>query len=227
MTPEASYHRRRIGGLLASGRLPWDYKPMTKPITDGAAAETETPPSILPAGVRGHGDGNDGMLTEEEAETLARLAKDKIVLEMGSWVGLSTIVLARVAKEVVSVDWHQGDQEMGHQRTLTEFIRNLQTHSPLKAAVSFMVGKFSKILPVLRDNAFDMAYIDGAHDTDSVVHDTKQAVRVVKQGGILAWHDANRQNVWEAILETTKGCGEVQRGPGRLAIMTLGIEIFC
>ena len=32
MTPEASRHRRRIGGLLISGRLPLDYVPETRPM---------------------------------------------------------------------------------------------------------------------------------------------------------------------------------------------------
>lgn len=32
MTPEASRHRRRIGGLLAAGKLPWDYTPEPTPM---------------------------------------------------------------------------------------------------------------------------------------------------------------------------------------------------
>ena len=38
MSPEFARHRRRIGGLLASGRLPWDYKPEVAVKTFGPEA---------------------------------------------------------------------------------------------------------------------------------------------------------------------------------------------
>ena len=50
-----------------------------------------------------------GMLTEREGEFLAEMCRDKFVLELGSYTGMSTISIARTARHVVACDWHGGD----------------------------------------------------------------------------------------------------------------------
>ena len=44
-----------------------------------------------------------------EAFALKTMAHNKVVLEFGAQLGFSTIVMAQVARRVVSVDWHRGD----------------------------------------------------------------------------------------------------------------------
>lgn len=173
------------------------------------------PPTIaFPPGVRGAGDGIDGMLTQAEGATLAELARGRVVLEIGSWCGLSTIIMAGSAKMVYALDWHRGDGEMGSQDTLSEFFRNIRRHAFGRCPIVPLIGPAADVLPVLRDASFDMVYVDGAHDPASVQRDTAQAKRLVRRGGFIAWHDANRTAVRCAINDFV---GSANYGPDRLA----------
>jgi hypothetical protein len=51
-----------------------------------------------------------GWLTPKEGETLAQLAEGKLVLEIGSYHGLSTICMAQTAKMVHAIDWCRGER---------------------------------------------------------------------------------------------------------------------
>lgn len=170
--------------------------------------------TIFPAGVRGAGDGKDGMLTEPEAEFLARLARGRVVLEIGSWCGLSAIVMSRTARSLYCLDWHQGDGEMGQHDTLAEFTANVRRYADKRCAIVSLVGRAETVLPLLRDGSFGLVYIDGAHDPASVEHDTGHALRLLRPGGLVAWHDADR----ETVRRTINGFLPAARfGPDRIA----------
>lgn len=171
----------------------------------------------LPEGVRGVGGPGvpDGMLTAEEGAFLAKKAHGKRVLELGSWCGLSTIVMARTAREVWACDWHCGDGEMGGHNTLVEMWGNLLRHARTCCPVVLLVGRFEQTLPSLEPWQFDMAYIDGSHDSESVKMDTLQAQRLLifDHPHLLVWHDADRPEVRAAAESVV---GPIERGPGRL-----------
>ncbi len=63
--------------------------------------------------------------TEAECAELQRLVAGKLVLELGSDFGRSTIVLAQVAELVFAVDWRKGDPHAGQRDTASQFIRNI------------------------------------------------------------------------------------------------------
>ena len=88
-------------------------------------------------------------VTDAEAARLADLARDRIVLEVGSWYGLSTIVMARTAAMVHAVDWHRGDPHAGKRETLTTFWSNLERHD-VRDKVVIHVGRAEVVLPMLR-----------------------------------------------------------------------------
>jgi len=131
-----------------------------------------------------------GMLTEREGEFLADMCRDKFVLELGSYTGMSTISIARTARHVVACDWHGGDAHIGAQDTLAQLNANLRRYE-VRDKVTLLVGTFDVTLPLLSRAQFDVVYIDGAYDYDSVSHDTIEAERLIKNGGVMIWHDAN------------------------------------
>ena len=171
------------------------------------------PFALLPNGLR---ENHPGMLTPAEGAVLAELAAGKRVLELGSYTGLSTIIMARVAASLWSVDWHGGDPEIGQKDTLATLDRNLRRFG-MRARVVIVAGRFADVLPVL-GGLFDVVFIDGAHDYESVRHDTREALRLVAPGGTVAWHDADREPVCRAI--EFFGIG-FNRGPDRLAWATI------
>lgn len=156
------------------------------------------------------------MLEPDEAVELARLAHGNDVLEIGAWKGTSTVYLASQARMVVSVDWHQGDAEIGRQDTFAAWLATVKEYGTPACKVIPIVGRFEDVLPLLRRETFDLIYIDGAHDFDSVLHDSNEARRLVTEEGVIVWHDGEREPVRKAA--ETSWRGTLERGPGRLLI---------
>lgn len=129
-----------------------------------------------------------GWLTKAEGDQLRELARGKRVLELGSYLGRSTVAMAEVALEVVSLDWHGGDDGTGPANTLASFRANLASLA-VAEFVTVMVGRIEDRSHELDDHSFDLVFIDSAHDERSVERDTAVARRVVKPGGVIAYHD--------------------------------------
>jgi predicted O-methyltransferase YrrM len=160
-----------------------------------------------------------GMLTEAEGEFLAEMCKGKFVIELGSYTGMSTISIARVARHVVSCDWHGGDAHIGQQDTLALLDGNLKRYG-VRDKVTMLVGKFDVTLPLLACQQFDVAYIDGAHDYESVKHDTEAVLPLLKksQDSRIIWHDHDMTGVAE-FLQSFPAVVEI--GPDRMASSTI------
>jgi predicted O-methyltransferase YrrM len=133
-------------------------------------------------------------VTPAEARALAVLAEGKRVIELGAWLGHSTIVLASVAEEVVSVDWHLGDEHAGIRNTWEEFLANLDRYG-VAGNVIPVRGRFEDELPLMAElhaGEFDGAFIDAKHDLESVTRDTALVLPLIRPGGFIAWHDYGR-----------------------------------
>lgn len=132
-------------------------------------------------------------VTPEEAIALANLARGKTVLELGAHYGFSTIVLASVAEQVYSVDWHQGDPHAGEGDSWVPFNFNLLRYG-VKDRVTICLGRFEDEVPGLAAEGVvtDGAFIDGMHDEESVSRDLALALLIVRPGGFIAFHDYGR-----------------------------------
>jgi len=133
----------------------------------------------------------ESSLSEDEGRALAALAKDLVVLELGAWLGCSTICLGQTAKTVVSVDWHQGDAHAaraGRASTLPGYLQSLERYG-LSDRVVTVVSRFEEVLPLLADHAFDLVFVDGFHSYEQVRSDIRAFRRLLRPGGCLAFHD--------------------------------------
>lgn len=140
-----------------------------------------------------------GWLTEREGQKLAELAKDKVVLEIGSYCGRSTICLAQTAKKVHSLDWHRGDADtQTHHDTLPLLRHNLLKWN-LTHNVVLHVGRIEDFHGLFLSGYFDMAFIDGAHDSESVERDCLLAAQALEVGGVIACHDFLDPRVRRAV----------------------------
>lgn len=132
-----------------------------------------------------------GWLRVEEGKALHELARGKRVLEVGSYVGLSTICLARTAEHVVSVDTHDGRGTEVPDNTLPKLEANLRRYG-VADRVETLVGTLEDSVEFLRasgDAPFDLIFIDGSHDRESVESDIRHALPLLAPGGLLAFHD--------------------------------------
>lgn len=156
---------------------PWPHHPGSQPF-DTEAVLTSPVPGAFPSEI-------NGWLTPTEGKALAELARGKTVLEIGSYCGLSTVCLARTAEHVTAVDYFDGRATPVPRNTRPEFEANLKRYAVYSKVAIFTPDEFScAALP-----EYDLAFIDGAHDEDSVREDIRKALGVLNPGGLLAFHD--------------------------------------
>lgn len=132
-------------------------------------------------------------VTGDEAAELARLAAGKMVLELGAYHGYSTVVLASVANQVYSVDWHLGDDHAGLGDSWNIFNDSLRKYGVADRVV-VCHGRFENEVPRLAAAGVqvDGAFIDGMHDEPSASRDLALALTLVRPGGFIAFHDYGR-----------------------------------
>jgi predicted O-methyltransferase YrrM len=139
-------------------------------------------------------------LTEPERRCLADLARGRVVLEVGAQLGASTVVMAREARLVHSVDWHRGDPVAGEGETLLGYWRNLHVYGVRDRVVAH-VGDVSAVLPSLRPAYFDGVFVDGCHEEDAVRRDIALVEPLVAADGWFAFHDYGRFAVAPSVDE--------------------------
>jgi hypothetical protein len=144
----------------------------------------------------------EGWLTEPQAARLDRCARavprGGRIVEIGSFRGRSTIVLARAAAsdvEVVAVDPHLGSDrgpqeiaaqpELGEEDTLA-FRANLERHGVLERIRHVRMLSSEAPLP----DSIDLLYVDGAHRFGPARSDLVRWGARVRDGGTMLVHDS-------------------------------------
>jgi predicted O-methyltransferase YrrM len=174
----------------------------------------------------------DSAVSEDECAELARLARNSIVLEIGSYYGRSTIALASTAAVVHSLDPHTGGPPEC-QDTLPEFVSNLERYG-VRERVVVHIGRSEELCPLFRHDAFDLVFVDAIHERPDIDRDITLAARCLKQGGVLALHDYGVEgahdhlgnwhvfDVTEAVDEFVRSSpGARVRHVGTLAVVTI------
>jgi hypothetical protein len=144
----------------------------------------------------------EGWLTEAQAARLDRCARSVPaggrIVEIGSFRGRSTIVLARAAADgvaVVAVDPHlgsdRGPQEIAAQPELGEqdtqiFRSNLERHGVLDRVEHVRMLSSEAPLP----DAIDLLYVDGAHRLGPARDDVVRWGARVRDDGTMLVHDS-------------------------------------
>lgn len=80
-------------------------------------------------------------------------------------------------------------------------------------------------------NKFDIIFIDGGHDYDTIKNDTEESFKMLKKNGFIIWHDYNSKlhtNVSEYLNELCKEIKIYHVEPSMFAFSAFGIfqELF-
>lgn len=112
-----------------------------------------------------------------------------LIVEIGSWRGRSTIWLGQGAMlregKVLAVDPHLGME--GYGESYNEFLSNIEKCNVAQVVMPLVLT--SKEFFKSFKGEIDLIFIDGLHDFDNVNFDTKEGLKYLKEGGILALHD--------------------------------------
>ena len=151
-----------------------------------------------------------------QAEGLAKLCKwanqngavGKCV-EIGSYSGEGTVVLADHFKEVLAVDpWENGydsDDVASHQCPMEDVFNAFTERTKVKGNINFSRGKSLDALEFVADGSLDLVYVDGDHRYEGALADIKGWLPKLRKGGCMTGHDFSFPTVRQALSETFNG----------------------
>lgn len=152
-----------------------------------------------------------GWMFNDELLWLAKQAqKSQMIVEAGSNIGRSTMVLAdNCPGIVISVDPYSGPYYYDNGRlmthfddnTLKQFNSNLKHHLESHKVTQFRVP-FTKFNHALRP---DFIFLDGDHRYETVKADIHHAKKIIAQNGTLAGHDYTHKD-WPGVKKAVDEC---------------------
>jgi predicted O-methyltransferase YrrM len=152
------------------------------------------------------------MGSEAQREFMFNLGKiTNIAAEIGSYKGLSAAIVLSGMMATERTDlpkyycidtFQSSNEELDGKDTLDEFKKNLGVIDTLGIVVPVVGYSYNVVLDI--PNELDWVYIDGSHDTDSVLRDILMYAPKVKRGGYLLFHDYTWDSVKKAIDQEAK-----------------------
>src|SRR6266568_2396912 len=164
--------------------------------------------------------------SHQQGQALHELARNKVCLEVGAWVGYTTICMAKTAQIVYSIDGHEGDIHIGHYDTFSTYYDNLRQYRVLDK-VAMLVGYSTEILLRLPKDYFDLVFIDATHTYEACKKDTELCWSLVKRGGIMTWHDYDEGREVDPNFGVTKAVDEAIEKYGLIKIGKVETLLIC
>ncbi len=155
----------------------------------------------------------DGWMTQRELEWLATRAADKqIIVEVGSYMGRSTLVLAQHCPGVVyAIDkWGEYRIKWKNGKVWPAFQANLAAHItsgkvvPIRAKTP---AAWHALDQLLGGRKADMIFIDGDHRYSAVASDCIEAWKRLAPTGLLCGHDYGAPALPEVKQAVDVTCG--------------------
>ncbi|KKM91609.1 hypothetical protein LCGC14_1226810 [marine sediment metagenome] len=151
-----------------------------------------------------------GWMSDQEIEWLYKTAgkfdKNAIIIELGCWLGKSTVALCAGAKtrNIFVVDIWCGCEEGFTDKNyigangMWQFITNMKEKVNFVPFIIFdnswdSVNRF-------KDNSIDFIFIDADHSAESVTKDIKAWYKKIKKGGIMSGHDFFHDAIGVSVL---------------------------
>jgi len=129
-------------------------------------------------------------------------------VEIGSYSGEGTVVLAKYFKDVMAVDpWLNGydiNDRASQQCPMKFVFEAFQDRTTQLGNVLYSRGKSLDALQFFKDGELDFIYIDGDHRYEGVLADLNGWRSKLRDGGVIAGHDWSFKAVQKALVEVFK-----------------------
>lgn len=175
----------------------------------------------------------EGWMQPSELAWLATAAWEaRRIVEVGSWKGRSTMALAESMPAdgiLWAVDTWEGDpgndcqmremREAGPGSVRAEFERNLAEYLATGRVRQLAMPSVDGAARLLESEGrvFDLAFIDAAHDHESVAADIRALLPLIRPGGVLAGHDYDGRGIPGVKRAVDEAFGHrARRGPETL-----------
>lgn len=126
--------------------------------------------------------------------------QNKTMVEIGSFIGESTIIFAQHFKQVIAIDPFLTGYDPEDPTSRFDFNEVYQEYldrtSPYKNIKTLTLTSDDAV-DILKDELFDFIYVDGIHQYEQVLIDIKNYLLLVKPNGIIGGHDYG--GVWEGV----------------------------
>lgn len=146
-----------------------------------------------------------GGISDRETWVLCAIAsKSKLIFELGTCTGKTTYLLARnapadarvvtltLAPEQASVYANaSGDAGRDRRAAIEEsaFTEFFYSGTPVEGRITQLFGDSKAFDESEYAGQCDMIFVDGSHAASYVESDSRKALRMVKPGGLIFWHD--------------------------------------
>jgi predicted O-methyltransferase YrrM len=150
-----------------------------------------------------------GSLPLEELTILTLLVRHfqpKRIVEIGTSEGRTTLNLALNAPpdaEIITFDLppeltgeHRKHSGPNYRQMDIEEPGVLFRDHPVASKIKLILADSTKFDWTPYERSVDFVFIDGAHDYESVRKDTENALKIIRPGGVIVWHD---YGVWEGV----------------------------
>jgi predicted O-methyltransferase YrrM len=156
------------------------------------------------------------MRDQEGTEGLLDLIKElgdnsnKTMIEIGSFVGESTVMFAQSFKKVIAIDpFMEGYDPQDPTSYLFEFDNVYQTYLDritIYSNIQTIIETSDNAIKELDSETYDFIYLDGLHTYEGVKTDITNYLPLVKKGGVIGGHDYTNQvshlvGVFQAVNE--------------------------
>jgi hypothetical protein len=156
-----------------------------------------------------------GGMNKAELYYLYDLCIDKNVLELGSMVGMSSYVIASVAKEVSCVDiWSDNQDHLSHDPEQQQVYKNFLPNLPNmyesftenckefinSGKLKMFQGNTQDMANNFNDHEFDVLLIDADHSYKGISSDFYLYRDKLKPDGLFIFHDYG-DSMWKGIQE--------------------------
>jgi len=121
------------------------------------------------------------------------ITKESIVVEVGSYTGVSSELFALFCKQLYCIDNWQGFAEKA-EKIFDELIPKYNNIVKIKSTSHNAAKTF-------QDYSVDLVYIDAKHTYEAVKDDILSWVPKIKHNGIISGHDYNWSGVKKAVDE--------------------------